>query len=167
MSEKGLGDLGDDRSKLAKELGKLESERTPSRLVRFFNRLGDVVSPIVKIAGSITPHMLRHTAATALLENGADLHVVQEFLGHDSVRSTERTRMLHPCTCAECFGGPTPLRTLPESSLQAQAARSNVPIFEAIKRRGRRDTIVAVRPKLSGSIPSRPWPPRRRRRRTK
>lgn len=81
-----------------KQRERIKTNHSKLFINRFFNPLStqgiaNIIGKISKQAAltkHITPHMLRHTAATLLLRNGADIRVVQEFLGHASISTTQR-----------------------------------------------------------------------------
>lgn len=66
-------------------LGKSGAKLTP----RFIEILLKKYQNQAQIKVKVTPHTLRHTFATHLLEGGADLKTVQELMGHESLSSTQ------------------------------------------------------------------------------
>lgn len=74
--------------------------------------VGDIVSDLIDRAGlklypgdGRTPHALRHTFATGLVDGGADLRLAQHALGHRTIRSTELYVRREPAGLREAMEG--------------------------------------------------------------
>ena len=69
-----------------------------------FTRMKKYLAQVLGTNKGASPHVLRHTFGTHLLDNDADIRSIQELLGHSSISSTQIYTKVNPKKIKEVYG---------------------------------------------------------------